>query len=116
MAGMLAIALCLGAELCIVMMDCNSGWQQVVHARQQLLPGKTIAGAPTPAIPKPGPQGPGFLCGKILSPLRPPFLGVSPLARYKINYVDQRSKPDVVRCEGKPSSSKTKCNAATGTR
>jgi hypothetical protein len=37
----------------------------VVHARQQLLPGKTIAGAPTPAIPKPGPQGPGFLCGRI---------------------------------------------------
>ena len=61
----------------------HSGWQQVVHARQQLLPGKTIAGAPTPAIPKPGPQGPGFLCGKILSPLRPPFLGVSPLARYE---------------------------------
>ena len=62
MAGMPVIALCLGTELCIVMVDCSSGWQQVVHARQQLLPGKMIAGAPTPAIPKPGPQGPGFLC------------------------------------------------------
>jgi hypothetical protein len=65
MAGMPVIALCLGTELCILMTDCNSGWQQVVHARQQLLPGKMIAGAPTPAIPKPGPQGPGFLCGRI---------------------------------------------------
>ena len=63
MAGMPVIALCLATELCIVMPDCNFGWQQVVHARQQLLPGKMIAGAPTPAIPKPGPQGPGFLCG-----------------------------------------------------
>jgi hypothetical protein len=64
MAGMPVIALCLGTELCILVTDCNSGWQQVVHARQQLLPGKMIAGAPTPAIPKPGPQGPGFLCGR----------------------------------------------------
>jgi hypothetical protein len=60
MAGMPLIALCVRALLCILVADCNSGWQQVVHACQQLLPGKMIVGAPTPAIPKPGPQGPGF--------------------------------------------------------
>ena len=66
MAGMPLIALCLHAGLCILTVDCNSGWQQVVHACQQLLPGKMIAGAPTPAIPKPGPQGPGFSFGAVM--------------------------------------------------
>jgi len=39
----------------------------VVHACQQLLPGTMIVGAPTPAIPKPGPQGPGFSYGCAIS-------------------------------------------------
>jgi hypothetical protein len=84
MAGMPVIALCVGNELCIVSADCNSGWQQVVHARQQLLPGKMIAGAPTLAIPKPGPQGPGFLCRDVPRCLVRHFSAYRSLTGYKI--------------------------------